>query len=715
LSAKLDVDHELAGRLRFRVKAPVPAALVFEQLCAALDQVGKSYELSFDPQSRRFLLIHDREAPFRAALEAAARTIAPAPARDLPSSASVLRHGSSDDSAPRSALRLIVPEVARFLVSRWLVPRPLQPLFTLHRVWPFLRAGAADLAAGRLSVNVLDGAAISVSLALRDYGTASSIGFLLRLGELMAEWTRQRARSSLSALFAGQEQRAWVVRDGVEQQLDAGELVQGDLVVVRAGSRIPVDGVVRDGEALVNQSAMTGEALARRRGPGLSVYAGTVVEQGRLLIEAKRVGDETRFANIVRLLESSDALKAKITNEAERLAEHAVPYTFLLAGLVLVVTRSWVRAASVLVVDYSCALKLAAPLTIKAAISEAAAHGALIKGGRPLEALALADTFVFDKTGTLTQARPTVAGVHPFGGRSREYVLRNAACLEEHFPHPIGTAIVHQAEAEELHHEERHAEVQYLLAHGIASSLAGERLLVGSRHFVQDDEGVDVSEASGLVAECQARGESVLYFSVGGQLSGVIAISDPLQPDAPALIERLRGLGARRILLLTGDDRRAAEAVAEKVGIQEIFADVLPDDKTTLIQRLRGEGRIVVMVGDGMNDSAALAHADVGISMKHGADVAREACDVLLLDGRLDSLLTAVQVSRRAMERVNRSFRVTLGANSLFMALGLFGLAPGALLALLHNATTIAICTWSVRPVLNHNRGGPEWHSSGRG
>lgn len=701
MSAKLLIDHDLPGRVRFRVSAAVSAEAVFDQLCAALDRVGGSYELSFDQRSRRFLLVHDRDVPFRASLEAAADAVEPALSRQTQSTAIVLRHGSTDASTPRSALRLMMPEMARYLVSRWLVPRPLQPLFAFVRVWPFLREGAADLAGGRLSVNVLDGAAISVSLALGDFGTASTIGFMLRLGELMAEWTRQRARTSLSVLFAGQEQRAWVVEDGVEQQLDSSELEAGDLVVVRAGSRIPVDGVVREGEALVNQSAMTGEALARRRGPGLSVYAGTVVEAGQILIEAKHVGEGTRFANIVRLLDSSDVLKAKITSEAEQLAEHAVPYTFLLAGLVLLVTRSWVRAANVLVVDYSCALKLAAPLTIKAAMSEAATYGALIKGGRPLETLARADTFVFDKTGTLTHARPSVVGVQPFSGHTRDYVLRNAACLEEHFPHPIGTAIAHQAEAEGLRHDERHAEVQYVLAHGIASSLDGERVLVGSRHFVQDDEGVDVSEAAELVAECQARGESVLYFSVGGQLSGVIAIDDPLQPEAPAVIARLRELGAFRILLLTGDDHRAAESVAQKVGIAEIHAEVLPDAKATLIQNLREEGRIVVMVGDGMNDAAALAHADVGISMKHGADVAREACDLLLLDGQLESLISAVQISRRAMDRVSRSFRVTLGANTVLMALGLFGLAPGALLALLHNASTIAICMWSVRPLLN--------------
>ncbi|MBI2393971.1 MAG: heavy metal translocating P-type ATPase [Deltaproteobacteria bacterium] len=696
---KLFVDHELPGRVRFRVQAPWPASRVFDHLFAALDHEGGRFELSYDVRSRRFLLVFDRLSSLRQALDAAMdRPIAPSTEIHA---GPIFRAGRPDEEVgPSSALRVIAPEVARYLLGRWLIPRPLAPFFTLVRVWPFLRDGIAEVNAGRLGVAALDGSAIASSLAMRDFRTASTIGFLLRLGELLADWSRRRARRSLAALFVGAEQHAWVARDGVEQHVPLAELVTGDLVIVRAGSRIPVDGVVRRGEAMVNQSAMTGEALPRRRAVGHSVYAGTVVEEGELGIEARKVGGETRFANIVRLLERSDALKAPITGEAERLAEWAVPYTFLLSGAVLLFTGNFVRAATVLVVDYSCALKLAAPLTIKAAMAEAATHGAVIKGGRPLETLSRADTFVFDKTGTLTRARPSVAGVHPFNGSTREYVLRNAACLEEHFPHPIGTAIVQQALAEDLHHEERHAEVQYVLAHGIESSLDGDRVLIGSRHFVQDDEGIDVSQAAEVAAACQQRGESVLYFTVGGELAGVIAIADPLQPEAPALIERLRKLGMARIVLLTGDDREAARAVAEKVGITEVHSEVLPDDKTRVIQDLRREGRVVVMVGDGMNDSAALAHADVGISMKHGADIAREACDVLLLDTRLEPLLTAVAISRRAMSRIRTEFHVTLGANSLFLALGLLGLAPAGLLALLHNATTVGICAWSVRPLL---------------
>ena len=707
----IDIVHELPGRLRFRLRLAADSIeRIFDHLADACAETGDPFELSYDRRSRRFLLVGDRDAALRDTLSAAVASysVSSAAGMQLPrqpaaSAAVVLRRRYPDRSSLEnhgSALSLILSRLGRFLLAGWLIPAPLQPAAALVRAWPFLRDGWRDLMGGRASVAVLDASAIAASMAMRDFSTASSIAFLLELGELLTEWTSERTRRSLSALFLGEEQPVWVLRDDREVRVGNDELSEGDQVVIRAGARLPVDGVVQAGEALVNQSSMTGEALAKRRAAGHSVYAGTVVEEGHLVVTAQRVGDGTRFAAIARLLENAQALQADVTSEAERLAQGAVPYTFALSALVLLATRSFVRAASVLVVDYSCARKLAAPLAIKAAMTEATAHGALIKGGRHLETLARANVFIFDKTGTLTLARPEVVNVYPYNGFSRDYVLRNAACLEEHFPHPIATAIVHQALQEGLRHDERHAQVEYVLAHGIASSLDGQRVLIGSRHFVADDEGIDVSGGDACAARCAARGESILYFVVGGQLAGLIAINDPIDSATPAVLRRLRQLGIARIVLLTGDSNAAAATVAGELAIDEVFAEVLPDDKTVIVQRLKEEGNVVAMVGDGMNDSAALAQADLGIALSHGADVAREACDVLLLDGQLASLLDGIEISRGTLARVGHSFRITLGANSALLALGLFGLAPAALLALLHNAATVGICAWIVRPLL---------------
>ena len=434
--------------------------------------------------------------------------------------------------------------------------------------------------------------------------------------------------------------------------------------------------------------------------PGLSVYAGTVVEEGELVVRATRVGEATRFARIARIIDNADATQAEVVSESERLATRTVPFVFLAAGLVWVLTRSWVRAASVLVVDFSCALKLATPLALKSAMLEAAMHGVLFKGGKHLETLARADVLVLDKTGTLTKAMPRVVSVHAFGAFTREYVLRNAACLEEHFPHPVAAAIVREAQREGLKHEERHTTVEYVVAHGIVSMLYGERAVVGGRHFVSDHEGVDVSVAAQLVARAAEAGHSVVYFAVANKLAGVLLVEDALVPEAPGVIARLRALCTARLILMTGDSAGAARRAGAIVGIDEVHAEVLPDDKTALISRMRADGNVVAMVGDGVNDSAALAVADVGISLKHGADIAREAADILLLDGRLDSLVDAFDLSQLAVRRVKRTFAFSVGANSLLMALGVMGLAPAAILAVLHNASTVASCLWSLRPLL---------------
>lgn len=669
--------------------------------------LGIPFELSYNSRTHRYLLTCP---PGVLAEEAIAHALAsPPPGPEdcdrLLATLSPAIHHAPQEGILKSAARLIVPQIARYLLLRWLTPPWLRPLTTLLRAWPYLREGAEDLARGRMSVGLLDATAIAASLMQRKFDTAGSIAFLLGLGSSVEEWTREQSRASLSVLFRTEEHPVWVLRDGIETQVPYDDLAVHDRVIVRMGSRIPVDGVVEAGEATVNQSAMTGEALALEKRVGLSVLAGTVVEEGELVIRAERVGNDTRFARVLHLIEASEAMQAEVVSEFERLATGTVPYVFLASVVVGLLTRNWTRATSVLVVDFSCALKLATPLALKSAMLEAARRGVLFKGGKHLETLARSNVFVLDKTGTLTEARPHVVGVHAFGGYSRDYVLRNAACLEEHFPHPVATAIVRQAQHEGLRHEERHAKVEYVLAHGIASTLDGERVVVGSRHFVTNHEAVDVAEAEDLVMEAAATGRGVIYFAVGGRLAGVLVIEDTLLAEAPGVLAKLHELNQARLVLMTGDTLGAARRVGERVGISEVHAEVLPDQKSALIRGLQAQGGVVAMLGDGVNDSAALAAADVGLSFRHGADIAREAADVLLLDGRLESLVEAVAISRLALARVRRTFGFSVGANSLLMILGVFGAAPTAWLAVFHNASTVASCVWSLRPYLPYGQG----------
>lgn len=708
------VVHRLPGRIRFALDGDRPQRVAEALLVRELLEVCPRFELTYNRHTGRYLLtfdpsghdprgVHVDRAIGRALL---APDLSTEECDRLLAAAREAARPAGFQGALHSAARVIVPQVARFLLIRWLMPRCLVPLATAWRVFPYLREGLRDLAAGRQSIELLDAAAIAVSLARRNLDTANTIAFMLGLGSTLEQWTRDQARMNISALFRGDERPAWVRRDGVEVEVPVSDLVPGDLVVVRMGSRIPVDGVVHAGEATVNQAVMTGEGLPVGKRPGLTVYAGTVVEEGDLVMRAERVGEETRFARIARIIEAAESTQAEVVSESERLASRTVPFVFLASGLVWLLTGSWVRAASVLVVDFSCALKLATPLALKSAMLESAMHGVLVKGGKHLETLARADVLVFDKTGTLTKAMPQVAAVHPLGAFTRAFVLRNAACLEEHFAHPVATAIVRQAQREGLKHEERHAQVEYVVAHGIVSRLDGERVVVGGRHFVADHEGVDVSGAADIVGGAAAEGLSAVYFAVGGKLAGVIMVEDALVPEAPAVIARLREILEGRLALMTGDGHGAAHRVGAQVGISDVHAEVLPDDKTALVRRMQARGDVVAMVGDGVNDSAALAAADVGISLKHGADIAREAADILLLDGRLDSLVDAVAISRLALRRVKRTFAFSVGSNSLLMGLGVLGMAPAGLLAVMHNASTVASCLWSLRPLLPQG-GGP--------
>ncbi len=588
----------------------------------------------------------------------------------------------------------------RYLILRPFLPRIVRMISAFFRALPFLLKGGRSLASGRLNVDVLDAAALGISLVRGDFRSVGLITALFAVGEFLEEWTRKKSRESLAESLAVDVDTVWVKRGEAEVQVPLSALADDDLVVVRAGSSIPVDGVVAEGEAMVNQTSMTGEPLAVARRAGASVYAGTVVEEGRLDIRPTGVGSETRINQIVGFIERSEALKANVQGKAERLADAIVPYSFLLAAGVWAVTRDVARAASVLLVDYSCAIRLATPLAILTGMREGARHGVLIKGGRFIEGLAGADTVVFDKTGTLTEARPRVAEVIPLNGHGRDDVLRLAACLEEHFPHPVARAVVRKAEQESLDHQEEHAEVEYVVAHGIASRLRGKRVLVGSRHFVHEDEGVPLDEFLPVVNEWAAKGYSILHLAMGGRLAGILCIEDPLRPEAADVVKGLRGQGVKRIIMLTGDGPVTAAAVASAVGVDEWRAQVLPADKADIVRQLQADGGKVVMVGDGINDSPALSAADVGVSLRDGADLAREVADVVLSGNDLAELLTARQLAKATLRRIHVNFGSIMGLNSAFMALGLVGRAQPGMLALLHNLTTVGVALNAMRPML---------------
>jgi len=594
----------------------------------------------------------------------------------------------------------------RRAVQHFLLPAFLRNLFYLWRGYGFLRRGWASLRRGRVSVEVLDGAAVGVSLLQGHFNTASSIMFLLGLSELLEDYTRQRTKSALTRSLAFNVDTVWIEKDGAELSIPLSQLVVGDMVVVRTGSMIPIDGTVRKGEAAVNQSSMTGEPLPVIKRPGDSVFAGTVLEEGSVTVEVRALADETRISRVVELIDRSEALKAGVHARAERIADRIVPMSFLLAIGVFVFTGNWRKALSVLLVDYSCAIKLATPITVISAMREASGYRIMVKGGKFLEAMAEADTIVFDKTGTLTEASPRVSKVLPFEGWERDEVLRTAACLEEHFPHSVARAVVRRALEENLLHEEKHAEVEYIVAHGIATTYRGRRVVIGSHHFVAEDEKVEIAGEQMELVDKAANGDSVIYLGVEGKAVGAICISDPPRTESRNVIERLKRLGIERVIMLTGDGEATAKTVAESLGIDEYRAQVLPEDKAAIVEEMKAQGRKVVMVGDGINDSPALAAADVSVSMKGSSDIAREVADITLLTDRLDELVAVRMLARELIKRIHRNFRFIVSFNTALLLLGLGGVITPNLSAILHNASTMGISVACTRPCLNEKNQG---------
>ncbi len=577
--------------------------------------------------------------------------------------------------------------------------------FIILRSVKFLRHAARSLRERRLDVAVLDGAAISAAMLQNDFGASSSVMFLLEISEHLEEYTHKKARGALSQSLVLNADTVWIEEDGAEKQVPFAQLRVGSHVIVRRGAVIPADGVVLTGEAAVNQASLTGEFEPVFRRAGDSVFAGTVIDDGELVVEARSLAAESRIARIVDLIDRSESLKAGVQSRAERMADKAVPFSFALAAAALVFGGPR-KALSALLVDYSCAIKIATPIAVLSAMREAAAHKLVVKGGKFLEAAAKADTVVFDKTGTLTASSPEVFHVGTFGRFERDEVLRMAACIEEHFPHSLARAVIRRAKEENLLHAEKHADVKYVAAHGISTSYDGKRAVIGSRHFVTEDEGIPVSPEQLAQIEQEAKGGSVLYLGFDGELAGFICIADPLRREAAEVVSHLRALGVERIILLTGDGEQAARSAAEALGVDEYRAQVLPEDKLAFIESLKARGHKVMMAGDGINDSPALAAADVSVSMRDASDLARETADVTLLSDNLRGLVTLRRLGTRLLQRVDGNFAFIVGFNSTLMILGLSGVIGASTLAFIHNASTTAVSAASARPLLKSDADG---------
>ena len=594
--------------------------------------------------------------------------------------------------------------VAGRCLRKLFLPAPLDAAYTAFRSIRFLWKGVRCVLSRRLEVEVLDALSIGVSLLRGDFGTAGSVMFLLNLGSLLEEWTRKKSLDDLARSMALNVDKVWVRSQGTEVLVPLTKVRSGDEVVVRSGNMIPLDGTVLEGEAMVNQAALTGEAMPVRKAEGSTLYAGTVVEEGECIFIAKAEGGSNRYDKIGAMIEESEKLKSSTENRALVLADKLVPWCLGATVVTYLLTRNATRAISCLMVDFSCALKLSMPLAVLSAMRECGSYHITVKGGKYLEALSQADTIVFDKTGTLTRATPQVVEVVPFSGCNEREVLQLAACLEEHFPHSMANAVVRAAKERGISHEEMHSEVEYIVAHGIASRVGGQRVVIGSHHFVFEDEKCTIPTAEQQKFDALKPAYSHLYMAASGQLVGVICISDPLRPEAAAVLNGLRALGIRNTVMMTGDSERTAAAIAKQVGVDRFFAEVLPEDKANFVQQAKAEGHTVVMIGDGINDSPALSAADIGIAINSGAAIAREIADVTIKADSLEELVALKAIANSLQKRVHANYRFVLTFNSALIALGALGILQPASSAMLHNLSTIGISLKSMTNLLPENK-----------
>ena len=581
-------------------------------------------------------------------------------------------------------------------VSTLFFPTPLRIARVVWHMIPFLSKGLRCLGRRRIKVELLDALSIGISVFRRDFGTAGTVMFLLEIGELLEDWTRKKSVADLAESLSLHVDRVWLKTPAGDVLTPIGQIRPGNQVVVRAGGVIPLDGVVAQGEATINQASLTGESVPVAKRPGSAVYAGTVVEEGECILDVKQASGQGRYDQIVEMIQRSEQMKSATEAKASNLADTLVPFTFAGSLLSFALTRNVTRALSVLMVDFSCALKLAMPLAVLSAMREAGREHITVKGGKFLEAVAKADTIVFDKTGTLTHACPRVAEVVPFNGKDEAEMLRLAACLEEHFPHSMANAVVEEARRRGLRHEERHATVEYLVAHGIASSVDGEQVRIGSAHFILEDEQCVIPEDEQAKFDALSPAFSQLYLAIDGVLSAVICISDPLREEAKDVLSALRGLGVKNAVMLTGDSPRTAAAIAEQLGVDDFRAGVLPSDKADYVAALRREGHTVLMVGDGINDSPALSEADAGIAISDGAAIAREIADITIAADSLWELVRLRELSMALLHRIQNNYRFVIGFNGALIGLGVAGVLPPATSAMLHNLSTLAVSLHSM-------------------
>ena len=693
---KCQILHQSAGRLRVhldRTRMTLHEADILEYYLKSIDGVTDA-------------AVYDRTCDavivYRAERAAVVRALAAFSFEKAESLGLVPEHTTR--ALNREFEDKLVSTVMRRMASKLFLPMPVRAAISLARSVRYIREGLSALLHGRLTVAVLDATAVSVSMLRGDFATAGSVMFMLRLGEILEEWTHKKSVADLAGAMSLNVDHVWLRTGETETLVPISEVQAGDELVVRTGSLIPLDGRVISGEAMINQASMTGESLPVPKHAGSYVYAGTVAEEGECVICVEKALGGGRYDRIVKMIEESEKLKSTAEDKASRLADRLVPYTLGGTLLTYLLTRNITKTLAVLMVDFSCALKLSMPIAVLSAMRESSAHHISVKGGRFLEAVAQADTVVFDKTGTLTYATPTVAQVIPFGGHDESEMLRLAACLEEHYPHSMANAVVAEAKRRGLTHEEYHSQVQYVVAHGISSMVEGKKVLIGSAHFVFEDEGCRVPEGEQAKFDALPAEYSHLYLCIAGELAAVVCICDPLRKEAADAVRALHELGIGKVVMMTGDNRRTAEAVAAEVGVDAVFAEVLPEDKAAFIRREKEAGRTVIMIGDGVNDSPALSEADAGIAISTGAAIAREIADITIASEDLFALVTLRRLSEALMARIHRNYRFIVGFNFSLIVLGVLGILPPTTSALLHNMSTLGISLKSMTDLLPETR-----------
>lgn len=689
---KFIIKHEMKGRMRVRLSQK---RMTYEQadilqyylLCNESVKLAKVYDRTCDAVIN---YTGDREDVIRLLQEFHYQTV------EVP--ADVLATSGREVNAQYQ--EKLFNKVVFHYARKWFLPYPLNACYTSVMSLKYIWKGIKCLWARKIEVPVLDATAIGVSVARGDFSTAGSVMFLLGIGEILEEWTHKKSVDDLARSMALNVGNVWLKRDGQEILVPVSEVQSGDRVVVHMGNVIPFDGMVVDGDAMVNQASLTGESMPVHKTVEGYVYAGTVIEEGEITLLVKEITGASKYESIVTMIEESEKLKSSVEGKAEHLADQLVPYTLLGSGLTYLFTRNVTKAVAVLMVDFSCALKLAMPITVLSAIREAGNYSITVKGGKFLEAISEADTVVFDKTGTLTKAQPVVVDVISFNGEDPDELLRIAACLEEHFPHSMAKAVVEAAAKKGLVHEEVHSKVEYIVAHGIATTIEDKRAIIGSYHFIFEDEGCAVPEGMEETFRSLPTEYSHLYMAIEGKLAAVICIEDPLRQEAPEVIRKLKAAGIRKIVMMTGDSERTARAIAAKVGVDEYYSEVLPEDKARYVEQEKSEGRKVIMIGDGINDSPALSAADVGIAISDGAEIAREIADITVGADSLHELIILKEISNALMKRIHKNYRMIVGINTSLILLGVFGVLPPTVSALLHNTSTIAISLSSMKNLL---------------